>query len=539
MNGYLSLILHAHLPYVRHPEYPDFMEEDWLFEAITEVYLPLFDVFERLHNENISFRLTINLSPTLCEMLTDDLLKERYTNHLNRLVELAEKETIRTKDTPFNNTALMYRNRFYRVRDLYNNCQRNIVCAFRKLQDAGRLEIITCGATHGFLPLMATPQAVRGQVQTAVNNYKKHFGRPPRGIWLPECAYKPGDEIELKKAGLQFFIIDSHGIEYAQPAPAAGVYLPMVVNGVAAFGRDPESSRQVWSAKEGYPGDMDYREFYRDLGYDADYNYIKPYLHSDGVRRNVGIKYQRITGQVPLHLKEPYNYHNALNKVDSHAGNFMFNRQQQIRYILGQSAIHNSQFAMPIVVAPYDAELFGHWWFEGPEFLYALIKKIATQQSEIGLITPSEYLSKHQSQIGQPTLSSWGDKGYAEVWLNGKNDWIYRHLHKAEERMIELARSYQGSGGAERSPDERRGGTVKDALNQAARELLLAQSSDWPFLMTTGHSISYAQKRLKTHLTRFNQLYDQIKNNRVNEEHLNRITAEDNIFSEIDYKVYQ
>ena len=520
-KGYLSLVLHSHLPYVRHPDYPDFMEEDWLFEAITECYLPLIDVFERLSAENIPFKVTMNISPPLCEMLQDSLLKTRYNSYLNRLTELAEKEITRTNGTPFAETARMYHNRFSRIRDIYYRYGEDIISALRKFQDAGSLEIITCGATHGFLPLIGRPEAVRAQVQVAVNNYKKHFHQPPQGIWLPECAYKPGIEKHLADAGIKYFIVDTHGLIYANPAAPYEANTPVYYNGVYAFGRDQEASKQVWSAEEGYPGDTDYREFYKDIGYEAPYEYIKPYLHSDGVRRNVGIKYYRITGKVKLHEKEPYNYANAQNKVKANASDFLFNRLTQIKYLAEK---HNIS---PIVVAPYDTELFGHWWFEGPEFIHALIKKIAAQD-EIGLITPAEYIKLYPNQpMCEPSMSTWGDKGYNEVWLNGKNDWIYRHLHQAEDKMVELARN-----------NPQATGIVRDALNQTARELLLAQSSDWPFLMTTGHSDSYAHNRFKTHINRFNEITKQVKENRINERYIAQCRMEDNIFPEMDYRVY-
>ncbi|MFH1228433.1 MAG: 1,4-alpha-glucan branching protein domain-containing protein [Planctomycetota bacterium] len=520
-KGYLSFVLHSHLPFVRHPDYPDFMEEDWLFEAITECYLPLVDVFERLTGENTPFKLTINVSPPLCEMLQDSLLKTRYNSYLSKLIELSEKEITRTAGTPFADTSRMYHERFRHIKDIYYKYSEDIISAFRKFQDAGSLEIITCGATHGFLPLMLRDEAVMAQVQVAVNNYQKHFHRPPRGIWLPECAYKPGVEKALARAGIKYFIVDTHGLIYAQPSAPYEANTPVYCNGVYAFGRDQDASKQVWSADEGYPGDTNYREFYRDLGYDAPYQYIRPYLHSDGVRRNTGIKYHRITGRVQLNEKEPYNYANALAKVEANAFDFLLNRRNQIKYLAEK---HN---ITPIVVAPYDTELFGHWWFEGPEFICALLKKIAGQ-SDIGLITPSEYINLYPNQpVCEPSMSTWGDKGYNEVWLNGKNDWVYRHLHQAEDKMVELTATYPNAQSI-----------LKEILNQMARELLLAQSSDWAFLMTTGHSESYAHNRFKNHIVRFNTLYKQVKSQIIDHDFLQQLKVEDNIFPEMDYRVY-
>ncbi len=523
-KGYLALVLHSHLPYVRHPEHDQFLEEDWLYEAITETYIPIINMFDGMVNDGVDFRMTISLTPTLIAMLTDPLLQQRYNRHINKLIELADKEVERTKDQPeFNPIAHMYRNMFLNARYVFEEKYgRNLVGAFRKFQDMGKLEVITCAATHGFLPLMLNQNAVRAQIMTAVRHHEKHLGRPPRGIWLPECGYYEGLDNILKDAGIRYFFTDSHGVFHASPRPKYGVYAPIYCrSGVASFGRDIESSKQVWSSIEGYPGDYNYREFYRDVGFDLDYDYIRPYLHSDGVRVNLGIKYFKITGKT--NHKDPYIRQWALDRAAQHAGSFMFNREKQIEWLHGMFGGRK-----PIIVAPYDAELYGHWWFEGPDWLNYLIRKIVHDQKTVRLITPSEYLAENpRCQVSTPSMSSWGYKGYAEVWLDGSNDWIYRHLHKAADRMVELA---QGFPGAE--------GMRLRALNQAARELLLAQSSDWAFIMKTGSHVEYAVKRTKEHIARLTRLYEDIKADRINEGWLSDIEYKDNPFPEIDYRVY-
>ncbi|MCX5783857.1 MAG: DUF1957 domain-containing protein [Elusimicrobia bacterium] len=523
-KGYLILTLHAHLPFIRHPEYPDFLEEDWFFEAMLETYLPLLDMFERLTAEGVDFRLTMSLTPPLCAMMSDDLLRERFRNYLGLRIELSQKEGFRTQNTVFAETAAMYERKFKRARELFENYYRgNILEGFKKFQDMGKLEIITCGATHGFLPLQVRKEAVLAQIKIAAQDYRRHFGRNPRGIWLAECAYNPGDDVFLKAAGIRFFFLETHGILYGSPRPKYGIYAPVYCpGGVAAFGRDMESAHQVWSADAGYPGDYNYREFYRDAGYDLDYGYISPYLHLDGVRRSVGVKYFKITGRVGLNQKEPYSPSAARDTAASHAGNFMFNRERQMEYLYGLLK------RKPVVVSMYDAELFGHWWYEGPDFLEFLFRKIYYDQDAIALATPSEYLAEQpDNQVIQPSMSSWGDKGYNEVWLNGSNDWLYRHIHKAAERMVELANNFPGAKE-----------TLRRALNQCARELLLMQSSDWAFLMTVGTAMSYSAKRTKEHVLKFNELYRQIKENSINYDYVAELELKDNIFPAIDYEVY-
>ena len=528
-NGYIAIVLHAHLPFVRHPEYPDFLEEDWLFEAITETYIPLLITLNSLIKDGIDFRITISMSSPLCEMLSNALLKDRYSAKLQELIRLSESELERHKNDDFYDVAKMYNSFFHNVYDVYeNDFNRDIISAFRGLQDAGRVEIITSSATHAILPFIISKSALKAQIIVAVSNYEKYFGRKPKGIWLPECGYFEGLEELLVENGIQYFFIDAHGILNASPTPLYQTFSPIrTPAGVVAFGRDIESSKQVWSAKDGYPGDYNYREFYRDIGYDADYDYIKPFLHSDGIRRNVGIKHFRITGNVSLNEKQIYNPIAATNRASMHASNFIFNRQHQLKHI---SSTFNMQDMKPIVVAPYDAELFGHWWFEGPTFLDFLFRELSCGQNEVSTITPSEYISKYGNlPISTPSTSSWGDKGYFEVWLNSKNDWIYRHLHKAEEQMIMLANTYKSTNG---------GSLIIRALNQCSRELLLSQSSDWAFIMTTGTAPAYAHKRFSEHIHRFTKLYEQIISNNIDEKFLSEIESKDTIFQEIDYRVF-
>jgi 1,4-alpha-glucan branching enzyme len=521
--GYLALVLHAHLPYVHHPEFPDFLEEDWLYEAITETYIPLLRVFENLTNQGVKFRITISLSPPLLSMFKDSLLQQRYLGKIEKLIDLAEREVERTRWLPqFHEVALMYLEHFRFCHYFFaekNHC--DLTRSFKELEEAGNLELITCGATHGFLPLMINRTAMKAQIQLAADTHEKTFGRRPRGIWLPECGYQPQVDQFIHQEGIRFFFTDAHGILHASPRPKYGVFAPIYCpTSVAAFGRDLESSKQVWSADEGYPGDYDYREFYRDIGFDLEYEYIRPYLPSSGIRVPLGIKYYRISGRTLD--KQPYNIWAGREKAAMHAGNFMFNREKQIEYL---APIIDRR---PIVISPYDAELFGHWWFEGPQWLDFLIRKLAFDQKTIKMVTPSDYLEIYpKNQVSVPSMSSWGYKGYSEVWLEGNNDWIYRHLHQIADRMVELANTYT------QAED-----ILQRALNQAARELLLLQSSDWAFIMKTGTMVDYAIKRTKNHINRFNSLYDQIKYNRIDLNYLERLEAWDNIFPELDYRIY-
>ncbi len=524
-KGYVSFVLHAHLPFIHHPESEDYLEEQWLYEAISETYIPLILNFQKLIEEKVDFRITMSMTPPLLNMLDNKLLQRRYIKYLKKHIELAKKEIERTKDNDNINKLSKYyferySNDLHIFKDVYN-C--NLINAFKYFQDIGVLEIITCGATHGYFPILyITEQTIKAQIAVGVQTYKKYFGKNPRGIWLPECGYVPEADKYLKEFGIEYIITESHGILYANPTPLYGTYSPIVSpNGITCFGRDMESSRQVWSSINGYPGDFNYREFYKDIGYDAPYDYIKPYIAHNGVRVHTGIKYHRITSKTEE--KDIYNLQWAEDSAQKQASHFMNSRINQI------DAVSTYMDKPPIILCPYDAELYGHWWYEGPYWLYILFKKIFFDQNNFKLITPSEYIDKYpEMQISTPCHSSWGANGYSEVWLNETNDYAHKHLHIIGEKMVEIAHNFY---------NETDNLKIR-LINQCAREVLLAQSSDWLFIITNGTMVDYAKKRIKDHVGRFYKLYEQLINNKIDELFLKSVEEKDCIFHEIDFKIY-
>ena len=518
MRGAFCLILHAHLPFVRHPESSRFLEESWLYEAITESYLPLLQFAQQWERDGIKHAITLSVSPTLCSMLVDPLLRERYTSRLDQLVELSEREVLRTILTPeLNHVARFCHERFLSIREVWEDCGQDIIAGVSRLQKADVIEVITTAATHGLLPMMAgCPGAIDGQIYTAIHAHEKWFAESPAGFWLPECAYSPEIERHLAEAGIQWTVTDSHGLLNGTPPPRFATLSPVITkNGLIVFGRDYESARQVWSRHEGYPGDETYRDFYRDLGFDAELEYVRSYLPCPDVRGFTGMKYHAIARVGGEH--QIYDPVAASIKAREHAAHFVESRDAQFQ----KAAILISQ--PPVIVSPYDAELFGHWWFEGPQFLDSFVRS-SQSSAEFQLTTPSRVLTpKIAIQASEPAASTWGEGGYYHKWMNESTDWILNHLHVAQRRMTELANC------------ESRSATERALLNQAARELLLAQSSDWPFIISSGTSVSYAKKRLTEHLLRFNQIHEALTTGTFDVE-AGKTQNKSAIFPEIDYR---
>lgn len=521
-SGYQILVLHAHLPYIRHKDYPvPFLEENWLNEAICDTYLPLIRVFRNLRKEGVNFKITMSFTPTLLSMLADDYLQQNYLAYLDNLIELAEKEVSRNStNSQLSTLATSNLENYKQLRRLYFDLDKDIISGFKDFLNSGNLEILASCASHAYLPLLESePSSIRAQVRIGKKAYKEFFGIEPRGLWLPECGYFNGLERYLADEGFKYFFVDSHGILHSTPRPKYGVYAPVEAgNNLYAFARDPFSSKQVWSATEGYPGDFRYREYYRDIGFDLEMDYIKDHIHPGGIRRNTGIKYHRITGGEGE--KELYDLTAARNALDAHTDDFLNSRIQQTERFLrteGQPAI---------VVSPYDAELFGHWWYEGPAFIELLCKKIHYNQDKIHMVLPMQSLGLlTRIQNVDMNLSSWGESGYSDVWLNQNNDWIYKHIMECSILMNEKAHEFKNETDALKIR----------ALNQMARELLLLQSSDWAFIMKAETMVEYAVKRTKVHAALFLELNRMLAAKSIHEERLQEIEEEHPIFPNIEF----
>ena len=506
--GHLAIVLHAHLPYVRSSE-PGSLEEDWYFQALQECYLPLLEVLEAAAaDRKQQARITLGLSPTLLSLLGDSNLNARFLPWLELRLTLLEQAPA---DHALAAAHLLAQ--LQGIRQQWQRCQGQLIPRFRRLQQLGVLDLITCAATHGYLPLLRqVPEAVRAQLRTALVEHERQVGTRPLGIWLPECAYYEGLDQELVAAGLRYTVLDGHGLLHGLPRPRYGVFAPICSPGGAAFfGRDSSSTLPVWSARDGYPGDGMYREFHRDLGWDLTEDELLN--HGISSRRPLGLKLHRVTAQgCPLDEKQPYDPAAARAKTEEHAAAYLAGRARELESLAA------SMDRPPLLVAPFDAELFGHWWFEGPQFLGALFRQASA--SGVQLVTLRDVLSTGGSlQVCRPSPSSWGQGGYHDYWLNDTNAWVVAEWQRASAAMVRRVNC--GVGSAQQ----------RELLTQAGRELLLAQSSDWSFILRAGTTTELARERIERHLDRFWRLMDAIENqSALPEGWLEAIGEEDGLF---------
>lgn len=491
------LALHSHLPYVlNHGRWPH--GSDWLCEAAIDTYLPLLEHLRALETERTPAPVTIGFTPVLANQLASDDFRREFELFLNQR-EAACREApaslAKTGDTALQPLVDYWLARFARLRRLFDAVDQDLVGAFRALQDAGRLEIIGSAATHGYLPLLARDESIRLQLAIGQSEHRRLFGRAPAGCWLPECAYRPkrgrrpGIEEHLAHAGFRFFFVDAHlahagaplGVEYdiplgaerfdaerhgsATPVPAEVERTPYRAYRVSkrpvwALVRDPQSSRQVWSRDLGYPGDAAYLEFHK-------------------IRWPGGLKLWRVTGpNVDLGAKTAYDPVAALGRAAEHARHFT----ELLTGIAGRA-----QRGEGLVTAPFDTELFGHWWFEGVDFIADTYRALQRQR-RVRPVTASAHLKAHPSRVAvQLAEGSWGVNGDHTMWRNDLTAWTWPRLAHLEEAFWAVA------------PKALRKAEQRPVLAQAARELVLAQSSDWQFMISTGAVPDYAEKRFKLH----------------------------------------
>jgi 1,4-alpha-glucan branching enzyme len=484
--GHVALVLHAHLPWVRHPEHARPLEERWLHEAIWESYLPIVEVIDRLAREGVKVAITISVSPPLAAMLKDPLLQRRFEDHLARLGRLA-RSLAQGRALPAGARALMpfYERRIAEARATWDRLGGDVLGALVTHARAGRVELWTSTATHAYLPgLVASPASIRAQLRLGLRGFEALAGVRAQGLWLPECAYDPRIGGDLAASCTRYTILDAHGVELAHPRPPGGVLAPILApSGVAFFARDPAASHDVWSRVGGYPGDPAYREFYRDAGFDAPEEALHGEIGPHGTRVMTGLKPYRITG--PGAEKEPYDPEAARARAQEHARHFVDKRAKMAE---------SGPTAHPILVAPFDCELFGHWWFEGPIFLEHVLRELDASERAGGIaaITPGRWLERFpEAFVAEPAASSWGEGGFGAVWAGPEAARLWRHVHHAEQKVrgaVEKRRRAQGIAG--------------EALDQAIRELLLLEASDWAFMMRRGEMTPYAEARVRAHAHR-------------------------------------
>ncbi|MFW9988294.1 MAG: 1,4-alpha-glucan branching protein domain-containing protein [Candidatus Odinarchaeota archaeon] len=524
--GFFGLVLHGHIPWCKKSgTWP--AGEEWLMEAMNETYIPMLNILRDLKERGINTAITINITPILAEQLADEYMKQRFTEYMENLISRAKNDIQRFKHNQVKKEiAEFHLKNFENTLDTYyHNYYRDLLGSFKWLQDEGMIELITCAATHGFLPLIESDSGIFSQIQTAVDIHKKYFNKEPKGIWLPECAYRPKEykngkiresiDYWIKNAGIEYFFVDSHGIlnaELLEQKNKIGLNTNFgykLETGVSVFGRNKKTSRQVWDAKIGYPGNEYYREFHKK-------------------DHESGLHYWRITSkELGKGEKLLYDIQKAKEIVSYHSNHFISVITEELSCLSDQYDMHG------LLVSPYDFELYGHWWMEGIMWLKKVFELIF-YNNDIEMITISDYLSKFEDSFSKIRMneSSWGEGGHFQVWKNPEHGWIWPYINGSIKEFENILN---------KTPDP---STWEDrVLKQTARELLLMDGSDWPFLLYTKQAKEYANQRFHHHHQRFNKLIWAAKEfndkKRITLEDLKEIESIDSCFQNLNINYFK
>jgi len=517
----ISLVLEAHLPFVREYQKEDDLsqtgEESRFFEYVSETLLPLLEVLHRLESDHIQFRLALAISPILIHLLTDDHLQKKYLSYIDKQIEFGRQEIERTANNDeLNKLAQHYYNTIVDRRIAYTErYEKNILKAFDSYRRKGKLEILASCATHAFLPFIShNGESLQAQMEIPIPAYRRHFAGVPQGFWLPELGWSSALESYLRDYNFSYTIVDSHGLLFGSPQPEKGTFYPVKTpNGTYILARDLYAVREI----EKSAGDEVYRNNDKDVGYELQPETVKPFLSAEGERHRTGYKYWQRSNK-------NYNPQAAFGKAAEYAKTFMDNTIARLE----EASKHMEE--APLSLYANNAGFFGNLWHEGFQFIETLFR-LAHEHKELKFICPSEYIFKQdfsKIQVVSPEFSSNGVNGYAETWLDVSNDWIYRHLVRSMERMTELA---------ERFPDDT--GLKERALNQAAREILLAQSSDWSSLLFRQDSTEYAANQAENALRNFTTIYEALGSNYISTEWLTTLERKHNIFPNMNYRVFR
>jgi 1,4-alpha-glucan branching enzyme len=518
--GSLCIVLHGHLPYVlHHGVYPH--GENWLFEAAAETYLPILDIVGAASLHNIRSALTVGMTPVLLEQLAHPRFKNGFVAYLNSRIDRANqdrKEFESKNQLHFAYLAQKWAQWYGKQLEHFERIKRDIPAEFGQRFREGQLQVLTSNATHCYMPLVLNDEMLAAQMKVGTRTSKKHLGVAPRGMWLPECAYRPewqswnpsvlydnprhrvGVENFIAAAGVTHFFVDTHLITggnvmgtfdnqqfkagnddmlawdrakgWREPMEPVGVVSWQRPPDVFAFARHPRVSEQVWSGSIGYPGDGVYLEFHRKNG-------------------EKGLRYHKVTStKTALSDKDPYYPDDIPGTLFKHAQHFANVVKDTLR------EYRNRTGRRGVVVAPFDAELFGHWWFEGPQFLRDVIFTLANDP-EVTLRTAEEALYHHApDKVMRMPEGSWGEKGNHSVWINERNRWYWEMEYRAEGRMLKLLYDLPWK----TNP------TIKSLLEKCARQLLLLQGSDWAFVIHSYGAVDYGIQRISGHATRFDRL---------------------------------
>jgi 1,4-alpha-glucan branching enzyme len=502
MHGYLALALVAHVPYLRAAGREP-LGEDALHETLASSIVPTLNVLFDARELGIRPAVALAYSPVLLEQLADNVIQKHFAVWMERWLDARAADLARWERGGL--AHLAYLARFYLdwgqgvLRSFLTRYGRNPVAALRDLCADGTLEPLAGAATHAYLPLLERRRSLQAQLEAGALSVTRRLGRRPRGLWLPECGFAPPLAQAAQGAGARYIVVDPAS---AAAAPGLTHLRPrwVVPRRLVAVVRDADAAAHVWSADLGYPGDPLYRSPRRDGA-----SGLSLWRHGTGAE---------------LELYDPYE---AFRRAEDHAEHFV----QVVAAEL--EAFGRSHDRPGLALVPLDADVLGRRWFEGPHWLNALLMRLGGHAT-VRLTTPSAYIRAYRPRQNVVLRDgSWGPGGDHRMWHGAGSTALLQAMAETEATLARVAR---------RLPHVT--GDRERALNQALRELLLAQGSDWPLLAGRGAS-EPIPPRVAQHLARCEQLCALAEQPELHADdiaYLDELEELDNAFPELNYRVF-
>ncbi|MBO4404159.1 MAG: DUF1957 domain-containing protein [Treponema sp.] len=523
----LVLVINANQAYIRNlnskTEFTN--ENEVLFSAITKTYIPLLNLFSQLESEGADFKISMVISSQLAELLNDAEIQKQYENFLERAIKLGESEIKRTKGSECSELAKETLENFKKTKsDFTEKYGKNLTKAFASFAAKGLIELIPTAATYAYLPHFSDlEEAVNAQVETGLYAQRQFFGESGDGFFLPFMGFAPGLDRILRSYGMNYTLVDPRTVLFSNNACDTGIFRPVrSPSSLILFPTDSQALKLI-NGEEGFVENEVYRSEFKDIGYELKAEELKSFLGNSGVRSGTLYRYWKKGGDDPGEETEIYDPEEALEQVTEDAAVFT----DSIKEKLSKAAeLLPEKTVSDICVIP--AELIGEKWHEGIIFLEKVIRSFCKDGEGVELDLCRNLLEDQLTlQKVDPFPSTGDDSGYGENLLDDSNSWMYRYIRKATERMTDLA---------ERLPSET---SLKGRLlNLAAKEILLAQSGQWPLMLHEGKLTEYVKDTFKRHILSFTMIFNALASNTVSTDWLTKKEKQDAIYPWMNYRIY-
>lgn len=507
-------------------------EMNYVFQQISNCYIPLLNMFSNLEREGVSFKISLVITPVLCSLLSDSVVQNQYIEWLDEKIELGNKEISRLAKNKelLNNAKFMLEKLQEDKIDFVNIYECDLIKAFLQWKQKGVVELLATTGTSVFMPFFSDmEEVINAQIETGVMAYKYFFGDVPSGFWIPEMGYAKNIEENIRSYGLEYTVLDAQSVLFSDTPVPTGVFLPIRFDNSLGIAARLSDTDDLVFGDDGYIFNGVYRSKKRDIGFYLDSDQITPLVKYGGVRFETGYGYwnkKRLVSDGKnigdAHGEDIYDVDAAAAQCDKDADDFISFISKKLDD--AERLLPNENFLS--VVCAFDMERLSRNWDECVWWLESVMRK--ANDTGVACKTVEKLLIEKKSpQKIKPYCGAWCGCGYGENLLSGKNSWMIRYMRKACERMVDLT---------ERFPSDT--GLKARLLNLGAKELLISLSSGWQSMIDENFFSEYAKKEFTSSILAFTNVFETLGSNTVSTEWITRMEFERPIFPWMNYRIF-